>query len=39
MFSTEGRGGVTEFLIEWDRDVDVLVTMFPPPRFGRQECC
>ena len=26
-------------LIEWDRDVDVLETVFPPPNYGREECC
>ena len=26
-------------LIEWDRDIDVLVTVFPPTYFGREECC
>ena len=28
-----------EILIEWDRDVDILVTVFLPPHFGREECC
>ena len=28
-----------EILIEWDRDVDILVTVFLPPHFGREEFC
>ena len=28
-----------ETLIEWGRDVDVLVAVFPPPHLGREECC
>ena len=35
---TEGRGGGDGILIEWVRHVDV-VTVFPPPHFGREECC
>ena len=30
-YRREGRGDRIQ--IEWDRDVDVLVTMFPPPSF------
>ena len=26
-------------LIEWERDVDVLVAISPPPHSGGEECC
>ena len=29
---------VMQFL-EWDREVDILVIVFPLPHFGREECC
>ena len=35
-YRREGRND--RILIEWDRDVDVLVTVFPPHHFGREEC-
>ena len=35
-----GRNGRRDgILIEWERDVDILVTVFPPPHFGRDQCC
>ena len=33
-YRREGRSD--GILIEWDRDVDVLVTLFPLPHFGRE---
>ena len=36
MVFTERRGS-DRTLIECGRDVDVLVTEFPPPHFGREE--
>ena len=34
-----GEGRSDKTLIEWDKDIDVLVAVFPPPYFGREECC
>ena len=37
VFLEGGRSDGT--LIEWGRNVDVLVAVFPPPHFGREEYC